>query len=138
MSEFLFMNYSHFTSHLYRKSICCHSPHSETWWRCLWSNHKVAMTQGWRLRWTVLSCRPWYSLITHQWTPCLTKQQSDLLQSIEWRAMKIALHNLTYESALSEAKLTTIKKRHVHLCKRLFTHMKNEKHKLHLSSCCQR
>ena len=65
------------------------------------------------------------------WATCLNKHQSDVLEGIQRRAMKIVFPHLPYESALSKAKLPTIKERHTQLCKGMFEAMKKEGHKIH-------
>ena len=74
--------------------------------------------------------RPVLEYSAQLWHPGLTEGQSDLLESIQQRAMAIAYPSLTYEDALVESNLSTLGLRRDDLCKRLFTDCQDQSHKL--------
>ncbi len=65
------------------------------------------------------------------WHTGLTIAQSDTLESIQKRAMSIALPDLCYRDALAQAHLTTLHDRREELCRRFFHAMMVPNHKLH-------
>lgn len=69
------------------------------------------------------SCQVWHS--------GLTKEQSDTLESIQRRALKIIYPNLSYQEALGAANLTTLYLRREHMCHKLFIQMQQPDHRLH-------
>ena len=62
------------------------------------------------------------------WHAGLTVEQSNQIELIQKRALKIIYHNLGYEEALVKANLTTLKVRRDILCKALFNEIKEEDH----------
>ncbi len=65
------------------------------------------------------------------WHPRLTLEQSECLESIQKRGIKIIYKNLDYQEALTIAGLPTVKQRRVDMCKKLFIQIQNENHRLH-------
>ncbi len=65
------------------------------------------------------------------WHPELRQEQSECLESIQKRAIKIIYMNLDYQEALTIAGLPTVKQRKIDMCKKLFIQMQNENHRLH-------
>lgn len=65
------------------------------------------------------------------WHPGLNKGQSDMLESIQERALKIIFSKSEYTNNLEAAKMTTLKNRRLKLCKTLFSQIQNVNHKLH-------
>ena len=74
--------------------------------------------------------RPVLEYSAQLWHPGLTEGQTDLLESIQQRAMAIAFPSLQYEEALQQANLSTLSLRRDDLCKRLFTDCQDPSHKL--------
>ena len=61
----------------------------------------------------------------------LTKEQSDLLESVQKRALRIIDPDLNYNDAINVFGLQTLKDRRAKMCFCLFTLMQNSTHKLH-------
>ena len=61
----------------------------------------------------------------------LTKEQSDLLESIQRRALRIIDPELSYDNALNIFGLQTLKERRSNMCSILFKEMHDSNHKLH-------
>ena len=61
----------------------------------------------------------------------LTKEQSDLLESVQKRALRIIDPDLNYNDAINVFGLQTLKDRRANMCHCLFTQMQNTSHKLH-------
>ena len=61
----------------------------------------------------------------------LTKEQSDLLESVQKRALRIIDPDLNYNDAINVFSLQTLKDRRANMCFCLFTQMQNSTHKLH-------
>ena len=64
------------------------------------------------------------------WHPGLTGDQSDMLENIQKRVMRIIYPNLKYQKALELCKLPTLQSRKSILCKRFFEKIKNDDDKL--------
>ena len=64
------------------------------------------------------------------WHTGLTKQDSDLLEQIQRRAMTVLYPTKSYTAALKEAKLETLSLRRDIICKKFFTKMCKQDHKL--------
>ena len=75
--------------------------------------------------------RPVVEYACQLWHGGLTGGQSDLIESIQKRAMRIIMPEANYELALQIAELPTLEQRRRKLCRKLFTEMQNESHKLH-------
>lgn len=65
------------------------------------------------------------------WSTGLTIGEQDKLESIQKRAFKIITQNEDYEVAKHELNLPTLEERRNSLCKKLFTEMQRNDHKLH-------
>ena len=65
------------------------------------------------------------------WHTCLTKGQSDLLETIQKRALNIIKPNLKYDEARDLFKLPLLSDRRTDLSKNFFKGMLKEDHKLH-------
>ena len=61
----------------------------------------------------------------------LTKEQCDLLESVQKRALRIIDPDLSYNEAINVFGLQTLKTRREDMCLCLFTQMQNSTHKLH-------
>jgi hypothetical protein len=75
--------------------------------------------------------RPLLEYAAQLWHPGLNTSQTELLESIQERALRLALPSISYEEALKEANLSTLAERRDELCKRLFIACKEPSHKLH-------
>ena len=75
--------------------------------------------------------RPVLEYACQVWHPGLTAEQHESLEKIQERAVKIANPQISYEHALLEYNIPTLKERRDTLCKKLFNEMKKEDHKLH-------
>ena len=75
--------------------------------------------------------RPIVEYACQVWHSSLTVDKSNLIESIQQRALKIAFPHMDYEDALTEAKLVTLHQRRADLCKRLFESAQEPDHKLH-------
>jgi hypothetical protein len=64
------------------------------------------------------------------WHPGTTNQQSATLESIQKRALKIALPDLCYEQALLQAGLLSLELRRENQCRQFFEQIKSSGHKL--------
>ena len=60
----------------------------------------------------------------------LTKEQSELLESIQKRALRIIIPQLSYAEALAELNLNSLSDRRENMCKQLFEQMQKPDHKL--------
>ncbi len=65
------------------------------------------------------------------WHTGLGKLQSDSIEDIQKRALKIAYPQVSYSKALEESGLDTLRQRREDICKAFFTAMQNEQHVLH-------
>ena len=74
--------------------------------------------------------RPILEYACQVWHAGLTVQQTQLLESIQERALRLAFPSLTYEEALQEANIPTLSSRRDILCKRLFQEAEAPDHKL--------
>ncbi len=64
------------------------------------------------------------------WSTGLTIQQSNQLESVQRRAMRIIYPTMTYNKALDTSNLPTLRERRLQLCKKLFLEMQDPSHKL--------
>ena len=74
--------------------------------------------------------RPVLEYSCQVWHGGLTDMQSNLLESIQQRALKIAYPSLDYEQALSTANMVSLGDRRNQLCERLFVESQNPDHRL--------
>ena len=74
--------------------------------------------------------RPILEYACQVWHAGLTVQQTQLLESIQERALRLAFPSLTCEEALLEANIPTLSSRRDILCKRLFQEAEAPDHKL--------
>ena len=65
------------------------------------------------------------------WSTCLTKGLSDILESIQKRALRIILPEMNYEEACEALDLPLLSTRRSELCKKIFLNMTKPNHKLH-------
>ena len=65
------------------------------------------------------------------WHPGLTKYQTQKLELIQKRAIRIAYPNISYEDALGTYTISTLHDRREHLCKEFFLKICKPEHKLH-------
>jgi hypothetical protein len=65
------------------------------------------------------------------WHPGITKQQSEKLELIQKRALKIAFPNLSYNDILKQTKAHTLHDRRDDRCRTFFNAILNKKHRLH-------
>ena len=75
--------------------------------------------------------RPVLEYACQVWHGGLTEQQSDLLESIQERALRLAFPSMDYNQALQVANIMTLHQRREELCKRLFDSAQDPSHKLH-------
>ena len=64
------------------------------------------------------------------WHGGLTGGQSDLLESVQIRAMHIIMPDASYELSLEISELPRLDQRRQDLCKKLFNEMQSETHRL--------
>ena len=62
------------------------------------------------------------------WHGGLSKEQSNSVENIQERALKIILPDATYELALQVAELPTLAGRRLDMCKKLFTEIQDDNH----------
>ncbi len=74
--------------------------------------------------------RPIMEYACQVWHPGLTTEQSDSLESIQKRVLKIVYKDANYEEALNLANLPKLSERREHMCKKLFEQMKDKNHRL--------
>ena len=65
------------------------------------------------------------------WHAGLTKGESDIIEKIQTRALKIIYSDIPYEACIQEAQIKLLKARRVRLSKDLFSQICQPKHKLH-------
>ena len=65
------------------------------------------------------------------WHPGLTKAQSDIIEGIQRRSLRIIYPSLSYQEALTTCNLQTLGERREEICRKLFKDMCNKDHKLH-------
>ena len=75
--------------------------------------------------------RPVLEYACPAWHPGLTKAQSDLIEGIQRRALRVIYPALSYRQALITSSLQTLETRRVEICRKLFGDMCNDAHKLH-------
>ena len=64
------------------------------------------------------------------WSTGLTSELSDMLESIQRRALRVILPSITYELACDRLELPYLADRRKELCKTFFEQMKDPSHKL--------
>ena len=74
--------------------------------------------------------RPVVEYACQAWHGGITGGQSDSLEEIQERALKIIMPNASYELACQIAEIPTLANRRRELCKKLFVEMQSPKHKL--------
>ncbi len=74
--------------------------------------------------------RPIMEYACEVWHPGLTKEQSDSLESIQKRVLKIVHKDTNYEEALNLAKLPKLSEHREHMCKNRFEQMKDKNYRL--------
>ena len=74
--------------------------------------------------------RPILEYACQLWHASLTVQQIHMLESIQERSLSMAYPALSYDSAMTQAKLTPLCDRREDLCKRLFNKAQDPTHKL--------
>ena len=65
------------------------------------------------------------------WHTSLTIRQTNQLESIQKRAMRIVFHGMRYNDAIATARISTLADRREALCRSLFATMQQPNHKLH-------
>ena len=65
------------------------------------------------------------------WATSITKEQSNDIERIQKRALKIVFPDLDYSQALEKANLKTLSQRRLELCKKFFTELQKESNILH-------
>ena len=75
--------------------------------------------------------RPTTEFACQVWHSSLTVKQSDLLESIQKRCLRLIFPESNYEEALLHSYLPSLHERRQILCKRLFEQMNNDNHKLY-------
>ena len=75
--------------------------------------------------------RPVLEYACQVWHPGLIKGQTDLIESVQKRALRIIMPDASYELALEIAELPSLAQRRKDLCIKLFDEIKCESHKLH-------
>ena len=61
----------------------------------------------------------------------MTKGESDAIEKVQKRCLKVIYPNRTYQEATQDCKVQTLYERRETLCKKLFTSMKDPSHRLH-------
>jgi hypothetical protein len=64
------------------------------------------------------------------WGPAISNQLSDMVEHIQFRALKIIFPDLSYREALNQANLETLHARRDQLCKKFFVEMTQSNHPL--------
>ena len=75
--------------------------------------------------------RPVMEYACQVWHGGLIGGQSDLLKSVQIRAMRIIMSDASYEHSLEISELCRLDQRWQDLCKKLFNEMQSETHRLH-------
>ena len=75
--------------------------------------------------------RPIVEYACQVWHSSLTAEQSDLIECVQQRALKLAFPQLEYKDALMESNLVTLYQRREELCKRLYESAQDPSHKLY-------
>ena len=75
--------------------------------------------------------RPLLEYACQVWHAGLTDQQSNEIESVQERVLKMVYPQSTYHGALIQSGLPTLSLRRDHACKNLFTAMQESDHKLH-------
>ena len=75
--------------------------------------------------------RPVVEYACQVWHGGLSKEQSNSVENIQERALKIIMPDATYELALQVAELPTLASRRLDMCKKLFTEIQDDNHRLH-------
>jgi hypothetical protein len=65
------------------------------------------------------------------WHPGLTKAQSDLIEALQRRALRMIFPALSYSEALTTTGLATLAGRREEICRKLFNNLGSQEHKLH-------
>jgi hypothetical protein len=91
---------------------------------------KAGVSQKDRLEVYCARIRPLMEYACQVWHPGLTKDQSDTLESIQKRVLKIVYKDASYEEAIILAKLAKLSVRRESLCKKLFEQIQNDNHRL--------
>lgn len=74
--------------------------------------------------------RPVVEYACQVWHPGLTQQQTDLIESIQERALRFIFNELSYENALVSANLDRLSVRRTNLCQKLFIAAQDPQHRL--------
>ncbi len=74
--------------------------------------------------------RPIMEYACQVWLPGLTTEQSDSLESIQKRVLKILNKDTNYEESLNLVNLPKLSERRENMCKKLFEQMKDNNHRL--------
>jgi hypothetical protein len=74
--------------------------------------------------------RPILEYAAAVWHPGLTCEQTEALENIQKRAMKLAFPNLEYKVALETCKVPSLEERRIYICKKLFERMQVSTDKL--------
>ena len=64
------------------------------------------------------------------WHNSLTEEDSNLIESIQKRALKLVYPHLSYDEALDQTNLPSLKDRRRLLCEKLFEEIQDEEHRL--------
>lgn len=96
--------------------------------RCL---KRAGLTQEELLRTYLSLVRSVCEYACQVWSTCLTKELSNILESIQERALRIILPNMDYDKACEELGLPVLKARREELCANFFKLMMKESHRLH-------
>ncbi len=75
--------------------------------------------------------RPTMEYACQVWHPGLTQHQSDQLETVQRRVLRVIHPHMTYDEALSECKVPFLKTRRDQMCQTLFKQMEDPKHKIH-------
>ena len=74
--------------------------------------------------------RPVVEYACQVWHPGLTIQQTDQLESIQERALKLVFHDIAYDDALTLANVDMLSERRKNLCEKLFIAAQDPQHRL--------
>ncbi len=64
------------------------------------------------------------------WHTSLTEEDSDLIESIQKRVIRMLFPNISYDEALESVNLPTLKARRADICEKLFEEIQGEDHRL--------
>lgn len=74
--------------------------------------------------------RPLVEYACQVWHPGLTQQQTDQIELVQERALKMIFSELTYEDALESANVEKLSVRRTNMCEKLFIDAQNPQHRL--------